>query len=474
MNDDLTLSLSSLSIAGSTTLHGNQLGIGSDGFAISGTSTSVTVNDALTLSQPSTPFMVAASGVLTVRGVISGPGGLLSGGAGVANLMADNAYTGDTTVSDGTLEIDGTQPGSAVVVTGGRLQGGGSVGPLTVTDDGVVAPIQAAAPPPGDAPCPRELTVDGDFVMSPTSTLEATLNMNCVTGSNFDQNSYSNVFVNGNATVGGHFVIAPGAWGQADVCVVSASGSLSGTFAGLPDESVVPVMGDWGAGVWTYSHYVQDPLPNYGCQAHADQLVFPYYVTITHLTSSANPSAQEQPVTLSAALSYPTDYCAPSWCIGSPWGSVDFYVDGTLEGTAPTTWKGNDLSVASYTVSDLPAGSHDVLAVFRGNSPWECSSSSDSGLVCGQTPTSAAVRLPARDTAAAGAHQDLSSSAHLVQSVTAATHRSTNPSVPSTGLWSGAGGFSLGLVLSLGGMALVLGSGEARRRRAVQRLSRPP
>ena len=54
--------------------------------------------------------------------------GFQKNGAGRLQLTANNTYNGNTTVSSGTVQIDGLQPQSPVQVFGGRLQGSGTVG----------------------------------------------------------------------------------------------------------------------------------------------------------------------------------------------------------------------------------------------------------------------------------------------------------------------------------------------------------
>ena len=70
------------------------------------------------------------NGFLSLSGVVSN-GGITKVGQGKLSLFANNTYTGPTTVSEGRLQVDGTQPGSAVTVNGGSLIGTGTIGDLT-------------------------------------------------------------------------------------------------------------------------------------------------------------------------------------------------------------------------------------------------------------------------------------------------------------------------------------------------------
>src|SRR5262249_20323538 len=95
----------------------------------------------ISLQQTTTMGVDHSTDVLTLSGVISGPGGLTKVGPGIELLSRNNSYTGTTTVDDGTLVIDGSQTGSAVTVdSGGTLAGIGVTGPLTVNSGGTVLP----------------------------------------------------------------------------------------------------------------------------------------------------------------------------------------------------------------------------------------------------------------------------------------------------------------------------------------------
>lgn len=87
----------------------------------------------------------AAAQDLIIGAVITGATlGLTKAGAGTLRLTGDNTYTGTTAVTSGTLQVDGSQGGSAVSVTAGTLGGSGTVGPIT-TNGGTLAPGLLAA-----------------------------------------------------------------------------------------------------------------------------------------------------------------------------------------------------------------------------------------------------------------------------------------------------------------------------------------
>ncbi len=75
-------------------------------------------------------------------GAISGSGGsLVKQGVGTLTLSGSNTYTGLTSVSGGTLRVNGSIVGAATVNSGAILQGTGSIGgPVTVASGGILAP----------------------------------------------------------------------------------------------------------------------------------------------------------------------------------------------------------------------------------------------------------------------------------------------------------------------------------------------
>ncbi|WEX07775.1 autotransporter outer membrane beta-barrel domain-containing protein [Chelativorans sp. AA-79] len=85
---------------------------------------------------------------------ITGTGALIKRGTGRLVLTSDaSGFSGGTTVSGGTLAVNGSLGGTVDVLAGGRLQGIGTVAGLT-TNRGVIAPGNSIG----------RLTIDGDYV----------------------------------------------------------------------------------------------------------------------------------------------------------------------------------------------------------------------------------------------------------------------------------------------------------------------
>ncbi len=166
---------------------------------------------------------------LDLAGAVSGAGSISKEGAGRVVLMGNSPLGGITTVNAGTLLVDDSQPGSAVVVNaGGTLGGSGTVGAVTVNAGGTVSP--------GDSP--GVLTVHGGITFNPGSVLLAQIN-GPAAGSGYDQlNVQGSVTLNG-PTLRLSFGFVP-ARGQDFVLIANnGSGPVRGSFAGIPDDALL-------------------------------------------------------------------------------------------------------------------------------------------------------------------------------------------------------------------------------------------
>lgn len=107
--------------------------------------------------------------VVSVTGSISGSGGLVKQGSNQLRLLAANTYSGPTTVSGGTLRVEGSLDSSTTMtVTNSRLDGFGTVGgPVTIGTGGSLEPGSGAI---GTLTLNSVPTLHGAVVMEINST----------------------------------------------------------------------------------------------------------------------------------------------------------------------------------------------------------------------------------------------------------------------------------------------------------------
>ncbi|MEI6809974.1 MAG: autotransporter-associated beta strand repeat-containing protein, partial [bacterium] len=119
---------------GATTISSGALTVGEAGQLGSGNYVARIIN--------SGAFTYASTATQTLSGVISGTGAMTQGGTGTLILSGANTYTGVTTISNGTLQVNGSTTGTVTIVkTGAILGGSGTVfGEVTVESGGHLAP----------------------------------------------------------------------------------------------------------------------------------------------------------------------------------------------------------------------------------------------------------------------------------------------------------------------------------------------
>jgi rhamnogalacturonan endolyase len=149
-----------------------------------------------------------------VSGAVSGAGSLTVLGGGTVNLTGSNTYSGGTSVSNATLQVNNTQgsgtgSGGVTVLSTGTLAGSGTVGgPVAIRSGGVFAPGNSTG----------TLTINGDF------TADNGASLNFALGTISDE-----AVVSGNLMLNGTLNIAnAGGLGNGTYTLFTYGGSLSG------------------------------------------------------------------------------------------------------------------------------------------------------------------------------------------------------------------------------------------------------
>jgi autotransporter-associated beta strand protein len=127
-------------------------------------SENLTIVRGLALAEATTSVLHNAAGRSTFSAAITGAGNLNKTGAGILDLTATNTYTGTTTVSAGTLLVNGrTAGGNLLVQSSATLGGSGTIGGNTVISSG-------ATLSPGNSP--GVLNILGDLTLEGTVVME--------------------------------------------------------------------------------------------------------------------------------------------------------------------------------------------------------------------------------------------------------------------------------------------------------------
>ena len=206
---------------GGTTISDGTLQLGNGGTA--GSITGDVLNDGMLAFNRSNSY--------TFAGLISGSGAIEQIGGGTTILTADNSYTDETFVREGTLIVNGDQAaasGMTTVEDGGVLGGIGTIGgDVAVLDGGALNPGN-----PGTAP--GTLTINGSLALDPNATLNYNFGQAGVVGGAYNDLT----IVQGDFTLDGTINVAEtpgGNFGPGIYRVISYGGTL--TNLGLSESS---------------------------------------------------------------------------------------------------------------------------------------------------------------------------------------------------------------------------------------------
>jgi autotransporter-associated beta strand protein len=164
---------------------------------------------------------------------ITGTGGITRTGTSGSVLLANNSYTGGTTISSGLLRIEGSQTSSAVSLAGGRLEGGGTTGPVTASG-GTLSPGLGTAGP--------IFTTSGNLAFNSGVTFESTVQGNA------GNRQFGQLNVIGAVNLGGSTlsVIATSPLPAGNTFIIvnnDGTDPVSGTFASLPEGASLTIGG---------------------------------------------------------------------------------------------------------------------------------------------------------------------------------------------------------------------------------------
>jgi fibronectin-binding autotransporter adhesin len=212
-------------------------------------------------------FNVGVGYSATISSLVAGSGALTKTGAGELTLSNSNTNTGTTTVSAGTLVVDGSTSSTTTVAGGATLAGSGTLGgDVTVQNGGTLSPGGAGV---------GTLTVNGNLTLNSGSTLA--LDINGITAGT----GYDRVVVNGTVDVSAANLsvthgYAAGSGDSYTVIVNDAADAVTGTFSGISEGSKFNATGN---GTELTTSYI-------GGTGNDLTLTTPIAPTITNVSSS--------------------------------------------------------------------------------------------------------------------------------------------------------------------------------------------
>ncbi len=265
------------------------------------------------------------NGSATYSGVITGSGTITKAGTGTQTFEGNNLYTGLTTVSSGTLLVNGNHAGAYNVAVAGTLGGSGTVGNVTLAG-GNLAPGGAT---PGTLTT-GTLTIQNNsrFSIRLNGTAAGTFDVVNVTSGNVNLNNASlSGTVGFDSAVGDSFTI------------LTTTGTISGKFA----------QGD----------FVFLSGKKFQVTYNANAVVLTRVVanTVTSITSSLNPSVFGDMVTFTIVVQ------PEAGATTTPTGSVAIFDGNVKIGSASLNAQGQ----ATFQINTLSIGTHNITAQYSGD-----------------------------------------------------------------------------------------------------------
>ena len=198
------------------------------------TTATFTLNSNRGIAFTSTGTIDVASGTtVTYGGIAAGAGGLTKTDTGTLTLGGTNAYGGTTTVSAGTLLVNGSQGSSAVSLNGGTLGGSGTVGAIASTASGGTI----------DPGTTTGILSSGNINWS-TGNPTFLVQLNGTTaGSGYDQLSTSGTINLTGATLSGFVGFTPTNGSTFTIVNNTGGSAITGTFSGLAEGATVSLSG---------------------------------------------------------------------------------------------------------------------------------------------------------------------------------------------------------------------------------------
>ena len=244
-------------LAGGTVTLANNQALGTGALTTTGSvvdyANGVTIGNPIVIDSNTTQLQVTA-GTATQAGVISelnGPRPLEKIGAGALVLTATNTYSGPTTISAGTLVVNGSIANSAVTVSAGALlAGSGIVGATTILSGGMFSP--------GPVGSPGSITIAGNLAFQSGALYLVQVNPSTA--------SSDIVTAGGSATLAGtvQAAFASGRYASRTYTILSAAGGLNGTTFNALTTSNLPA--GFSANL---SYSATDVILNLTAQLHA-------------------------------------------------------------------------------------------------------------------------------------------------------------------------------------------------------------